>query len=585
MGEVYRARDVKLNRDVAIKVLLPAVANDPDRLARFSREAQVLASLNHPNIAHIHGLEEAGGVTALVLELVDGEDLAQRIARGPLPLDEALPIARQIADALEAAHEQGIIHRDLKLANIKVRPDGTVKVLDFGLAKAVDPAGTSSANAMNSPTLSIHATKAGIILGTAAYMSPEQARGKAVDRRADVWAFGCVLFEMLTGRRAFPGDDVTDTIVSVVSKEPDWSALPSTVPFDVRRLLTRCLKKDPKARMRDIGEARLAIDEGPSAVTTASVADAHAGSGSTPATRTPREVLAAATVSLLVGAGLAGAITWMLTRSTPPLVQPVRFTVTPPGQFVLSTVSPDRDVAISPDGTHLVYQTGTSASTSELHVRAIDQLESVPLRGLAGARWPFISPDGRWIGFLSQATADAGAFELKKVAMTGGPAIALCRIAGVLHGASWGPDDTIVFATDDRLTGLLRVPAGGGDPAVLTRPDTERGEFDHVLPFVLPGGGAVLFTILPQSNTAGNSQVAALDLKTGQRKTLIRGGSHAEYVDSSPGAGRVGYLVDAAAGTLRAVRFDPARLEVLSDPVPVVEQVTTKANGTADFGV
>jgi len=268
MGEVYRARDAKLNRDVAIKVLLPAVANDPDRLARFSREAQVLASLNHPNIAQIHGIEESNGITALVMELVEGADLSQRIARGPIPLDEALPIARQIAEALEAAHEQGIIHRDLKPANIKVRADGTVKVLDFGLAKAMDaaPGGRNFSSAdriANSPTLSIHATEAGIILGTAAYMSPEQARGKTVDRRTDIWAFGCVLFEMLTGKRAFAGDDATDTILAVVSKEPDWSALPSDVPLDVWRVLTRCLKKDPKARLRDIGEARIAIDAPP----------------------------------------------------------------------------------------------------------------------------------------------------------------------------------------------------------------------------------------------------------------------------------------------------------------------------------
>ena len=240
MGEVYRARDTKLNRDVAIKVLLPAVANDPDRLARFSREAQVLASLNHPHIAHIHGIEESNGVTALVMELVEGEDLSQRIARGPVPLDEALPIARQIAEALEAAHEQGIVHRDLKPANIKLRPDGTVKVLDFGLAKAIDPAGTSSTNAMNSPTLSLHATEAGLILGTAAYMSPEQARGQAVDKRADLWAFGVVLLEMLTGTRLFAEATTSDTLAAVLRAEPDWTTLPPTTPASLRKLLLTC---------------------------------------------------------------------------------------------------------------------------------------------------------------------------------------------------------------------------------------------------------------------------------------------------------------------------------------------------------
>src|SRR5471032_2048936 len=257
MGEVYRARDTKLNRDVAIKVLLPAVANDPDRLARFSREAQVLASLNHPNIAHIYGIEDADGVKALVLELVDGEDLAQRIARGAISLNEALPIAEQIADALEAAHEQGVIHRDLKPANIKVRADGTVKVLDFGLAKAMDPAGASSANAMNSPTLSMHATHAGIILGTAAYMSPEQARGKAVDRRADIWAFGIVLLEMLTGQPVFTGETVSHVLASVLKIDPDWTVLPATTPAPLRRLLRRCLEKDRRRRLDSAVAARL----------------------------------------------------------------------------------------------------------------------------------------------------------------------------------------------------------------------------------------------------------------------------------------------------------------------------------------
>jgi len=249
MGEVYRARDTRLNREVAIKVLLAAVADDPERLARFSREAQVLASLNHPNIAHIHGIEDAEGIRALVMELVEGPTLADRIALGAIPLDEALPVARQIAEALEAAHEQGIIHRDLKPANIKVRADGTVKVLDFGLAKALDPAGASNANATISPTLSIHATQAGVILGTAAYMAPEQARGRAVDRRADIWAFGCVLFEMLAGTRVFQSDDVTDTIVAVVSKDPDWRALPAGAT-GVRPLLARCLQKEPKRRLQ-----------------------------------------------------------------------------------------------------------------------------------------------------------------------------------------------------------------------------------------------------------------------------------------------------------------------------------------------
>ena len=278
MGEVYRARDTKLGRDVAIKILPEAFAHDADRLARFQREAKTLASLNHPNIAAIYGLEESAGMTALVMELVEGDDLSQQIARGAIPVDEALPIAKQIAEALEAAHEQGIIHRDLKPANIKVRSDGTVKVLDFGLAKAMEPTGAMSPVDSMSPTITTPAmTQAGMILGTAAYMSPEQARGKAVDKRADIWAFGAVLFEMLTGRRAFQGEDITDTIVAVISKEPDWAALPSTTPAGLRRLLSRCLKKDAKARLRDIGEARVQVEEllsGVSGESSATAADA-----------------------------------------------------------------------------------------------------------------------------------------------------------------------------------------------------------------------------------------------------------------------------------------------------------------------
>jgi serine/threonine protein kinase len=592
MGEVYRARDTNLNRDVAIKVLLPAVANDPDRLARFSREAQVLASLNHPNIAHIHGLEESNGVKALVMELVEGEDLAQRIARGPIPLDEALPIARQIADALEAAHDHGIIHRDLKPANIKVRPDGTVKVLDFGLAKAVDPTAGSSATAMNSPTLSLHATEAGIILGTAAYMSPEQARGKAVDRRADIWAFGVVLFEMLTGKRAFAGDEISDTLVSVLRDEPAWSALPAETPSGVVQALHVCLRKDPKQRVRDISAVRLSMEGAfdTSAIRAISIDPAHR----VPASNRSRLLTAA---MLLICAALASGATWALTRSTPAAVQPVRFTVTPSADLMLSTPSPDRDIAISPDGNRLVYQTGQGGynQSSELQVRAIDQLESVPLlRGLSDARAPFFSPDSRWVGFVGQTTVGAIDYDLKKVSITGGSPIAICRVEGFLVGASWGADDAIVFATTDSATGLLRVPAGGGDPTVLTRPDAAHGEFDHVRPFVMPGGRAVLFSIVPRRSMAGASSlaspgnvetsIAVLDLATGLHKTLIRAGNQAEYFDA-PGSADAGYLVYAHGGTLRAVRFDPVRLEILSDPVSVVEQVLTKPNGTAEFSV
>jgi serine/threonine-protein kinase len=579
MGEVYRARDTQLNRDVAIKVLLPTVANDPDRLARFRREAQLLASLNHPSIAHIYGIEEVGGTIALILELVEGEELSQRVWRGPMPVAEALPIARQIADALEAAHGQGIVHRDLKPANIKVSDDGAVKVLDFGLAKAIDPSAASGLEA-NSPTLSMHATHAGVILGTAAYMSPEQAGGQPVDKRSDLWSFGVVLFEMLTGKPVFAGETVTHLLAAVLRSEPDWTALPPETPPAIQRLLRRCLVKDRKRRLDSAAAARLDLDEALAGLT------AEAVTAAAPPPAAGRRWVAPTIAAVAAGALVAALATWQLTRVPPVASQLVRFVVAPP-DLVFSTSSLDHDIAITPDGTRFVYQTGTNDQTSELHVRAIDQLEAVQLPGLTGARGPFISPDSRWIGFFSRlndAGAIMGSSALKKVSITGGPPIVIGRSEGEGMGASWGSDDTIVFATTDKSTGLLRVSAGGGDPTVLTRPDPRQGEFDHVLPFVLPGGGAVLFTIWQMNSNLEEARIAVLDVKTGERKTLVRGGTDAEYVDPSPGSG-AGYLVYAAAGTLRAVRFDPVRLEVLSDPVPIVGQVMTKPNGTGNFSI
>ena len=569
MGEVYRATDTNLKRQVAIKVLPTAVAGDADRLARFRREAEVLAALNHPNVAHIHGLEKAGGTIALVMELVEGPTLADRIVQGAIPLAEALPIAKQIAEALEAAHEQGIIHRDLKPANIKVRDDGTVKVLDFGLAKAFDPAASSLPNATMSPTLSMQATQAGIILGTAAYMSPEQARGKAVDKRADVWAFGCVLFEMLTGTRAFAGEDITDTLAAVVRAEPDWSLVPRAISPTLLVFLRRSLQKDPKQRVGDIRDVRLALEgafETP-AVSTDTTA---------PAPVAPRRV---APVAIAVLAALVATLAmWVATRPTPARPpQPVHFAILPPAAQPLAIQGADRDIAISPDGTHIVYRAGASQTRAQLMVRALNELEARPLTGTENARTPFISPDGHWVGFF----ADSG--ELRKVSMTGGPTISLCRTSGGARGASWGPDDTIVFATADPTTGLLSVAGGGGEPKVITKPDTAKGEQDHLFPSVLPDGRAVLFTI--GGGQPDNAQVAVLDLTTGQRKTLIRGGSQAEYVDTSTGSGQAGFLIYAASGSLRAVRFDLARLQVLSDPVPAVDQVMTMADGAGEFSL
>jgi len=567
MGEVYRAKDAKLKREVALKVLPVDVAKDRERLARFQREAEVLASLNHPHIAQIYGLEHAGDTFALVMELVDGEDLAQRIARGPIPLDEALPIARQIADALEAAHDHGIIHRDLKPANIKLRADGTVKVLDFGLAKAMDPP-TSSPNVTRSPTITTPAmTQAGMILGTAAYMSPEQARGKPVDKRADIWAFGAVLFEMLTGQRAFRGEEMSDVLAAVLRQDMDWSALPAATPPRLRRLLVRCLDRDPRLRLRDIGEARVEIDK------------AIAGAGEDTAAPRGRSVVMAS-ATFLAGIAVASLATWALTRPAPVTLQPMRFAVVPPAAQALAVNGNDRDLVLSADGTYLVYVAGNE---QQLMVRAIDALDAVPLRGITGARSPFLSPDGRWVGFFTNN-------ELRKVSIAGGPPVTLCPIVGAPRGASWGPDDTVVFATADPTNGLRRVAAAGGTPTVLTTPDAAHGEGDHLFPSVLPNGQAVLFTITSSSGGIETAQVAVRDLTTGHITTLIRGGSQAEYVapfDHLTGArsGQAGYLVYAVAGTLRAVRFDPGTLAVLSDPVPVVEAVMTVQTGAAEFSV
>jgi serine/threonine protein kinase/Tol biopolymer transport system component len=571
MGQVYRARDTKLNRDVALKVLPESFANDPDRLARFQREAQVLASLNHQNIAHIHGLEESGDVRALVMELVEGEDLAQRLARGAIPIDEALPIAKQIAEALEAAHEQGIIHRDLKPGNIKVTPDGRVKVLDFGLAKAMDPP-PSSPGVSQSPTITTPAmTQAGMILGTAAYMSPEQAKGRPADKRSDVWAFGCVLYEMLTGKRAFSGEDLTDTIAAVVRAEPDWSALPSDVPAQIRLLIKRCLEKDRRARVGDVSTARFLMSE--------IIAPAHSlevsATGPEPRSHTSRLVWA--TAVLLGGAAILVLAGWALLRRAPsPPVQPARLSIATPPAMPLAVQGNDRDIAISPDGTRIVYRAG--GSSPQLVVRAIDQLDVTPIAGTANARAPFISPDGRWVGFF---VATASTTELKKVSLAGGPVIPLCKASGNPRGASWGDDDTIVFATADPATGLMSVPAGGGEVKVLTKPDAPR---DHVRPFMLPGSNSVLFTIsadgLGNISTQGqitSAQIAILDRMNAEYRTIIQGGSDPEYVAS-------GHLVYAVANGLRAVRFDLTRLQVLSDPTTLVEQVAV-ASGAANFAV
>jgi serine/threonine protein kinase len=571
MGEVYRARDGKLGRDVAIKILPRLFTSDPERRVRFDREARLLASLNHPHIGGIYGVEVVDGTPALVLELVDGDTLAERIAKGPIPIGEALTIAHQIADALEAAHENGIIHRDLKPANIKITAAGVVKVLDFGLAKTILGDGTGR-DLSQSPTLTVNGTSDGIILGTAAYMSPEQARGKAVDKRTDVWAFGCVLYEMLTGRATFLGDTISDTIAAILGREPEWSAL--RTPASLRRVLQRCLEKDPRRRLHDIADARIEIE------------DVINGAAGTPAdgaaVNTRRQPVALPwSIAAVVALVAVGALTWNFrtprpARTAAPRIS--RMTIASSGTAALG-ITRGRSLAITPDGTRVIYV----GSNNQLFVRSLDQLEArAILTGAAPLDWVFVSPDGEWVGIAESRT-------LKKVALTGGPAATILE-TDLTIGATWAPDGTIIFATSDPATGLRRVSASGGDVTILTRPAPERGELDHLWPEMLPGGRAVLFTILAATGGLAAAQVAVLDLATGTYTVVVRGGSHAHYVPNGLALPtrtqhEGGHLVYAAEGTLRAIAFDLTRLETRGMPVTVLPRLVTTQQGAGDFDV
>jgi serine/threonine-protein kinase len=560
MGEVYRATDTNLKRQVAIKVLPASVAGDAERLARFQREAEVLAALNHPNIAHVHGLEKADGIVALVMELVEGPTLADRIAQGAIPIDEVLPIAKQIAEALEAAHEQGIIHRDLKPANIKVRPDGTAKVLDFGLAKALEPGGAMSATVSISPTITSPAmTQLGIILGTAAYMSPEQARGKPLDRRTDIWAFGVVLFEMLTGRRAFEAEDVSLTLAEVMKSEPDWSALPPSIPPALRTCVRRCLVKDPRQRIRDIGDVRLAM-EGAFDIAP------PAASVPTPVAE-PRRLWRRAipVVAVVVASAMAATGGWVL-KPRPPLVV-ARFAFTTRAEL---TNTARQMVAFSPDGTQVVY-----TSNLQLYLRSLSAPEARPIPGTesdrGGAANPVFSPDGRAIAFSSVVERT-----IKTISVSGGTPVTICP-ADIPLGMSWDSDG-IVFALSGK--GIMRVSANGGQPTVLV--SLNDGELAYG-PQVLPGGEWVLFTLATAATVDGwdRAQIVAQSLKTSERKTLVSGGSDARYLET-------GHLVYAVRGVVFAVPFDLRRVAVTGGPVPVVEGVRRAATGqtaVAQFSV
>ncbi len=551
MGQVFRARDTKLHRDVALKVLPDAFASDPDRLARFTREAQTLASLNHPNIAHIHGLDESGGVRALVMELVEGDDLSQRIAKGAIPIDDALPIAKQIADALEAAHEQGIIHRDLKPANVKVRSDGTVKVLDFGLAKAMEPAAGWSPNVSMSPTITSPAmTHVGMILGTAAYMSPEQARGKIVDKRADIWAFGTVLYEMLAGRRAFEDEDVSLTLSKVLQQEPDFDALPSSVPARVMQAIRVCLRKDPKQRASDVRDVRLAL-EGAFETAAPPTAALHAVAA-------PRSVVARAlpAVSALLVVALGIAL-WAPWRSEKPVDRPlVWLDVDLGADLAFPIFNNGTSVAISPDGMRLVFVSG-----GRLFTRRLDQPAATELSGTQGAAWPFFSPDGQWIGF-------AGRKKVNKISVDGGPVVPVGGYDGIFMGASWAEDGSI-FVGDSGGKGLLQLPGAGGAAKILVPAD---GAVVNVEPQVLPGGKALLFAAGNASTGVDSYTIEVLTLADSSRKIVARGGQSPRYLASSDGTG---YLVYVNRATLFAIRFDLATLETRGTAVPVLDDVAS----------
>jgi hypothetical protein len=556
MGEVYRARDIKLNRDVALKVLPESFLNDPDRLARFQREAHVLASLNHPNIAAIYGVEDVGNVRALVMELVDGPTLAERIAEGAIPIDEALTIAKQIADALAAAHEQGVIHRDLKPANIKLKADGAVKVLDFGLAKAIDPAAATSKEhfhtALQSPTITTPAmTQIGVLLGTAAYMSPEQAKGRPVDKRSDVWAFGCVLYEMLTGQRAFAEDDVSETIAAVLKSEPDWTRLPSDVPRAIRTLIHRCLVKDQRHRVADIAVAKFVIGElsdiGGPRISSSPVIVA-------PRSRW-RRLLAPAAVAAVTGL-IVGAASWaMRPASHPPVV--AQFSLTLPEAHIFA--GSRQSVAISRDGLQMVY-----AANSRLYHHPFAEREArvIPGSENTSGLWPLnpmFAPDGQSVAFFTPGdSASQTQFVLRRIPIGGGVAAPIGTVDS-FGSATWTADALLVAD----LSGVLKLSPNGEKPERLIQ--VARDERASA-PQMLPGGRAVLLTLaknyIPNEGW-DKAQIVAHSVADGTRKLLIDGGSDARYVPS-------GHLVYSVGGTLFAARFDVDTLTVTTPSVPVV---------------
>jgi serine/threonine-protein kinase len=550
MGEVYRARDLKLGRDVALKVLPALLAGDPERLARFRREAQILAALNHPNIAGIYGLEDSTSTVALVLELVEGETLAERIERGRIPVDDALRVARQIGDALDAAHERGIIHRDLKPANVKITLDGKVKVLDFGLAKLADPVSVAAAAPTSSlPTITSPAllTSMGTIIGTAAYMSPEQARGQTADKRSDIWAFGCVVYEMLSGRRLFGGGTTSDALASVLTKQPDWTP----IPVPVRSLVQRCLEREPSRRLRDIGDAWHLLDE-------------------TAAQPKPRRVTWIVPALAVVSAVAIAVAVWALTHRTVATTSTASVTRLAIGLGTGRTTATDYPSAIlSPDGTQIMFVDVDVDGTSRLSVRRLDQPTATVLPGTDGAYAPFFSPDGAWVGFFAHG-------KLKKTRLIGSDPVPLCD-APAGRGGTWNERGQIVAALDVRA-GLSLVPdSGGGMPTPVS--DLLPGEVTHRWPQFLPGGNAVVFTVSASPANFTDASIAVVSLVDNPQRikkiVLPNAGMSPRYLAT-------GHIVYATRGALFAVPFDPVRLEPLGKAVAVLEDLSTNP-GTVQF--
>jgi serine/threonine-protein kinase len=566
MGEVYRAQDTKLQRAVALKLLPPESGLDLERLARLEREARMLAALNHPNIAAIHGLEEVDGKRFLVLELVEGQTLAERLRTGPIPLEETLELGRQIAEGLEAAHEKGIIHRDLKPANLKITPEGKCKILDFGLAKTPQR-GPAPVDLTQSPTLTDEMSHPGMILGTAAYMSPEQANGKPVDKRTDIWAFGCVIYECLTAGRAFQGGTITEILAAVLKSEPDWHELPPNVPWRVKELLQRCLQKDPRQRLHDIADARIDLQE-------------QMGPPGQPPQAAPalsRGILIATGTAMLGLGLLAGAVAMKYSK-------PAAFPISPPVVRSLVRLEPGRwldgwrlgapyafdeptrtAMAISSDGRFLVYSAIKESPSAQekpwLYLRKFDELEARPIAGTEGGSSPFLSPDDRWVGFWADG-------KLKKVPVEGGVPAALCDVTAP-WGCSWGTDNQIIFASG-RDSGLSRTSAAGGEIEILTKPEKSNEEYAHRLPCCLPGAKAILFTVVRQPWDT-QPRVALLELATRKWRVMLENAADARYVPA-------GYLLFLRRGTLLAVPFDLQRLAISGQPVPAAANIAQAIN-------